>query len=181
MMKKLLAVILVLGMASFANAGLIFTVNGQPQPPSITLSPSEEVMIDLHLGAGQTSMGLTLDYVLSNGQATIITDYAQFPDPSPWMLGEGFIVFTPQHVQFSAATMISPVAGPQDLFWDVFIHCLDETPVVLEIIAQAGTELDGEYIPAGTVLHTLLIEQIPEPATIALLGLGGLFLLRRRK
>jgi hypothetical protein len=96
------------------------------------------------------------------------------------MLGEGFIVFTPQHVQFSAATF-GVVTGPQDLFWSVYIHCLDETPVVLSVIAQAGTNLDGEFIPAGTVLHTLLIEQVPEPATIALLGLGGLFLMRRRK
>jgi len=33
-----------------------------------------------------------------------------------------------------------------------------------------------------TVLDTLTISQVvPEPMTIALLGLGGLFLLRRRK
>ena len=29
--------------------------------------------------------------------------------------------------------------------------------------------------------YTLTVNVIPEPATIALLGLGGLFLLRRRK
>ena len=32
-----------------------------------------------------------------------------------------------------------------------------------------------------TVLDTITITQIPEPMTIALLGLGSLFLLRRRK
>jgi hypothetical protein len=33
----------------------------------------------------------------------------------------------------------------------------------------------------GTVLGTETIQVIPEPATIALLGLGGLLLMRRRK
>jgi hypothetical protein len=33
----------------------------------------------------------------------------------------------------------------------------------------------------GTLLDTLTIHQVPEPTTLALLGLGGLLALRRRK
>jgi hypothetical protein len=33
----------------------------------------------------------------------------------------------------------------------------------------------------GDLLDTIIIHQVPEPATIALLGLGGLFLRRRKK
>lgn len=36
-------------------------------------------------------------------------------------------------------------------------------------------------IAEGTLIDTILVKQIPEPATLALLGLGGLFLRRRKK
>jgi hypothetical protein len=61
------------------------------------------------------------------------------------------------------------------------IHCLDTTDVILTVRVTENTVINGETIPIDTVLHTLTIHQIPEPATMALLGLGGLFLLRRRK
>ena len=52
-MKKLLVLMLVLAMASLANAQLVFTLNGEPQPDEITILPSDIIELDLELAAGQ--------------------------------------------------------------------------------------------------------------------------------
>ena len=83
-------------------------------------------------------------------------------------------------MQFWEGQLFDDLEGPLVLMKELYIHCLDWTGVVLEIISQ-GLEVDGEYIEPGTLMHTLTIHQIPEPMTIALLGLGGLFVLRRKK
>ena len=191
-MRKLIVLMLVLGMASLANAtpyvgGLLFTVDGVEQPDVITLAPSEAVSLDLHLLAGFTMDGYTLDYVLSNAQAELIITGGYGYNPISYPADPLFDfdgtepIVTPQMVQITSSQMFSPaINGPQDLMVDLLIHCLDTTPVTLTIISQAGTKINGENIDSGTVLHTLGIVQIPEPMTIALLGLGGLFLRRLR-
>ncbi len=62
------------------------------------------------------------------------------------------------------------------------------TPAGIQAEAQitcllAGVDLVVELYDAGTLLliDSAIIKQIPEPMTLALLGLGGLFMLRRRK
>jgi hypothetical protein len=184
-MKKLVALILVLGFSSLANAGLIFTVNGEPQPEEISLTPSETITLDLHLAQDQKMWGFTLDYVLSNDQAEFVWDSIEFPDGDKFYLNAKTTRTEPQMVSITASNFLSPaIDGPLDLMDGLVIHCVEMTDVVLEVKAQSGTQFgpDGtEVIAPGTVLHTLTIHQIPEPATMALLGLGGLFLLRRRK
>jgi hypothetical protein len=194
-MKKFLLLMLVLGLATSAQAGLIFTVNGQPQPNTVYLMPSEVIELDLEISDGGSVLAYTLDYVLSNDQARLIYDGASgdypdidydmtdihFPtdfDMMPKVVEE---VSGPQLVEITAGQVFSdPVQGPAVLMVELYLHCLDTTDVVLEIISQ-GSEIDDVYIPPGTLLHTLYIVQIPEPMTIALLGLGGLFALRKRK
>ena len=51
-MKKLLIPTLASCLASPANAGLIFTVDGEPQPDAITTTPSDTVELDLELAPG---------------------------------------------------------------------------------------------------------------------------------
>jgi len=189
-MKKFLLLMLVLGLATTAQAGLVFTVDGEPQPEEVWLVPSQIIELDLEIGAGQTILSYTLDYLLSNAQAEFITDGAtepQYPDltdiefPTVFDFAGKVDIDLPQHVNITAGQFLSPaIEGPAVLMKELYIHCLDATDVILEIVAGAGTVVDGVTIPVGTVLHTLTIHQ-PEPMTIVLLGLGGLFALRKRK
>jgi len=199
-MKKFLLLMLVLGLATSAQAGLIFTVDGIAQPDEIgvpgdqwyPILPSDIIELDLEISAGSNTAGYKLDYVLTNAQARFITDGAsgQYPD-LPVMTdiefpavfdGKGKVTNNlPQLVTITAGQVISdPVEGPAVLMKELYVHCLDSTTVILEIISQ-GTYVDGVFIEPGTLMHTLTIHQIPEPMTIALLGLGGLFALRKRK
>jgi len=195
-MKKFLLLMLVLGLATTAQAGLIFTVNGEPQPDEITLMPSEIIELDLELSADSVIRGYALDYILSNDQARLIIDGAsgsypdieyqmtdlEFPADDVFELDGTIPIIEPQHVRISSGQLFGdPVPGPLVLMVEMYVHCLDTTDVILEIVSN-GTEVDGITYPAGTLMHTLTIHQIiPEPMTIALLGLGGLFALRKRK
>jgi hypothetical protein len=183
MMKKLLVVVLVLGMASVASADLIFTLNGEPQPPEITITPSDTITLDLHLATGENILQYQLMYELSNEQAEFLIDGVVFPWESlaAGKLGNYDDDGIMSWVEFAASNLFSAAPGPLDLMDGLVIHCLDTTDVILTVRVTENTVINGETIPIDTVLHTLTIHQIPEPATMALLGLGGLFLLRRRK
>jgi hypothetical protein len=181
MMKKLLTLLIILGLASVTNAGLVFTLNGEPQPDEITLeSPSGEVELDLELGSG-TIRAYDLIYELSNSQAELISSGATYP--ALFDLQGYAIVTSPQKLEITASQLFTPdLAAPQTLMQGMILHCLEPTDVVLTIstIGTGGNFWDGADVEPGTVLHTLLIHQVPEPMTIALLGLGGLFLRRRK-
>ena len=180
-MKKILVLMLVLCMASLANAHLIFTVNGEEQGPAIDppLLYSDTIELDLELSAGETINGYQLMYTLSNAQAEFLSSGIAFPWASDFpgkINGEG-----PGWIEITAGNMFNPSAGPLDLMNGLIVHCLEATDVILTVTVSGDTIIDGETIANGTIVHELLIPQIiPEPMTIALLGLGGL-LLRRRK
>ena len=54
------------------------------------------------------------------------------------------------------------------------LHC--ESPDNIVTVELYDERVDGGY----TIVDTLIIHQIPEPMTLALLGIGGLFLKRRK-
>jgi len=188
-MKKLLILVLVFGLTSMASADLVFTINdGEPQPDEITMCPSDDLELDLHLDGG-TIVGYQLTYSLSNEQAEFVLPAPDSPPQYgvvfPWQSmfagkvngydGDGVMSW----VEITANNFMA-ANGPLDLMENLWIHCLEPTDVVLEIRVSGATVIDGETIPNGTLLHTLTIHQIPEPATMLLLGLGGLFLRRRK-
>jgi hypothetical protein len=83
--------------------------------------------------------------------------------------------------------------GPYTLMDGLVFHCDEPTDVIIDLIAyglvgyvlytgdppeDAGLEV---IYTKGTIIDSIHVTQIPEPATLVLLGLGALGLFRRRK
>jgi len=206
-MKKLLVLMLVLGMASFANASITLSVNGDVADDYIELTPSEFVTLDIFMGDVDFAGG-AMDIVLSNPQGSL--DYSgitfkmtpltrmwvgswqafEVAWESPWLVNEQ--VSDAQRVMVMGMNFTNNTVGPYTLMDGLVFHCDEATDLIIDLFAyddlwawtydaagvkQAETVLLYE---AGSLIDSIYVYQ-PEPMTIALLGLGGLFLRRRRK
>lgn len=185
-MKKLLVLMMVLGIAGAANAALLLSVDGQVNPPDSTIEIKESDWVTLDIwGDGATPGGLFLVglAVDAQGPATIDISSAQilyvgnantdpyhFDDPETAAylgLQNPFIALELVDIP-APPTLPNPLEGT--LVDGIRLHCdgVGEVTVIL---------MDGE----GNILDTQVIHQIvPEPMTLGLLGLGGLFLRRRK-
>jgi len=175
-MKKLLIVLTVLSMASIANAELWLSVNGQVNPPdsSITLFPSDTAVIGVFSdgqsmaneyyllnieGPGTFDISGALNYVNSNATGETIIDISDARNGTSIYM-DMIIISVPQS-PLPIGTVID----------QIIFHCEAPGDVLLT--------LSGDMYISG-VFDTQIIHQIPEPMTMALLGLGGLFLRRRK-
>jgi hypothetical protein len=232
MMKKVLALILVLGMASLANATVIDVVTvglgsmGHAGTSMDPLEPSETIGIKIVLNSNPYAGFPSFDgYLLSmmdvdlhlSGPGSLDVGTKDKSGNPVWKYNAGFSAFgvvdpkgaiNPPYNELAngldqIAGVCSPPIGPPgtgstgpiDLVWDLIIHCEGGLPVTVDLTLDGLSQyapysaIDGTSPfpnPPGWVdlvegdLGDLVIHQIPEPMTIALLGLGGLFLRRRR-
>jgi hypothetical protein len=196
MMKKLLVVLTVLAMATVANAGLQLSVGGvvNPTDSSITLMPSDYVKIDVW-GDGQSNPWSTYAYLLVIGPGSIngyrmvytgnLAVYAEaeakaieggFPTVADYLADFASNNGVPGLTDLSSMDLMdnNPVPPPLSglLVDDIMFHCEGPGDVLLRLVSWDD---NGMYD-----YDTQIIHQIPEPATMLLLGLGSL-LLRRRK
>jgi hypothetical protein len=189
-MKKLVVLMLVLGICSVTNAGLVISVNGVENPPDTTieLRPSDNAVIDIHglapaqpmgtfyfginlVGGEYGSLdirGATLHYGGTN-QSIVPMD----PDIA------GMLGLEVGGAAIELVDLVPPPAVPKPLLGrlvdNITFHCDGYDP--LHIPTDVTLSL---FDIEGNLLDTQVIHQIPEPITIALLGLGGLFLRRRK-
>ena len=165
-MRKILVLFLVLGMASAANATLITVDDQEGESFEVDLTTTITVVsedasswlgyiIVEEGGAGSLENVIVLDAAGDIGAATAYTE-------AGWGVG----------YELTAAMSPAgnpPIAAGSQFSFD-YIGAVGDT-------ATISLFLDPEYTtPVATVNLTV----VPEPMTILLLGLGGLFLRRRR-
>ena len=180
-MKKLLVVLMVLSIATVANAGL--QISGAPA----TMTPSDTVNLSI-VGTGVTNpffdaylvvqgpatlTGGNLDYTYGFSAWGLYTDDDTYV---PWMQGiyNDNTIAQVGDITF-ADTTVPPAAVTGTLLDSLILHCDGPGPVTLSLVTMNG---DGSAI--DTTWDTKTILQTPEPMTMGLLGLGGLFLRRRK-
>jgi hypothetical protein len=176
-MKKLLAVLVVLSLASVANAGL--TLSGVPQDP---IMPSDIVILDIS-AADYTDPVALMGWIMIQGPGAINAtqetgweaSYAQNIDPAtlaeyiPMLADLGYPGVV-DIIEFEVKDLTEPFSAPAGTVIDNLIfHCVAPGDVTLTL-----SDIDLN------VWEQVVIHQIPEPMTLGLLGLGGLFLRRRK-
>jgi len=182
-MKKLLVLALVLTMASMSSAALKIAVNGVIDG-TVTLQASETAVISIYtdaaigFGSGDwAGVGLMAPTAL----ATITGGAVSFTS-EPGLSIQGTIegaAMPPMTGQEGIGLTLSVTGAnipANTLLFDGFIlHCEGSGPTVVSLWGTTQyVEWDGGQLAGVT------ITQIPEPMTMALLGLGGLFLRRRK-
>jgi hypothetical protein len=176
MMKKLVVLMMVLGLATMANAGLQISVNGSLTQDAITLVASNTVTIDIYNPAGVDPRNFTayLDFLPNDAGAYNLANARLGPQagdfPSDFIFNAIGTVDEYTDNQNWAPGTVTETPGTIFL---VDFHCLGVGTVTVNLY-------DSRVGDGMQVVDTLTIHQIPEPMTMALLGLGGLFLRRRK-
>jgi hypothetical protein len=178
-MKKLLVLALVLSVASMANAALVITPSATTVTVGDTFTMTLGTDTAITAGVGEcywllvadTSL-VSIDYASGAGLSfidagiTVATDAASnhsdagLPDGTEGISGGIFL------------TQLSSVNGT--IYTNIQATALTAGTATLMILDGGTSEAIGSPV-------TLTIKAIPEPITMTLLGLGGLFLRRRSK
>ena len=165
-MKKLIVAMLVVGLASVASAGLALDVFVDGAPYADNVSAGSVVTLNFKDTVGGALMGGfgAVNIGIDQGTFTSVTAH-------PGTLGNGF----------TGAADGAGFAVTGDMTYMFTPAPADN--VVLSIVFEAtGTPIEvavaGGYNAAD--ISGLSTTLVPEPMTLGLLGLGGLFLRRRK-
>jgi hypothetical protein len=175
-MRKLLVLMLVLGLASWASAspvsisGPTSLTIGQTGTYTISLSGTPRVIcfdMDIHLN-NELCPSSNWTIIATN----IDTGYNYIGDP----------LHTPPNYGKEITAMQSSGNTPVGDDWITFqITNVDQTSNWTNITLEEVSFWDTNWLQiTDMVLNSLAVHNIPEPMTLVLLGLGGLFLRRRK-
>lgn len=188
-MKKLLVLMLMLGLATSANAIVLqISVGGDPAPvdSQIWLEQSQELVLDIHAaGHSGTSADDVYWAIVVDSADAHITGGMVIKPPAPSMSsvlgGTARANYFPgllgnEDGPWGSIASAPGETAPAGIYYnDLIFHCdKAEGDAVIRLLTT-------QYFDQATIQDTLIIHQVPEPMTVALLGMGGLFLLRRRR
>jgi hypothetical protein len=180
--KSLLILMLVLGLASAANANLLISVNGVVDPPEteVTLTPSQTAVIDIMGDGRATGVDFFLipdatgnvsnGVMLYPGNLSSLITYTKGDGICDWLNENGY-PGAKSAVYMGFGNVPDPMPLDGKLVDEIIFHCVAPGDSVLTLVSADLT----------TVEDIQIIHNIPEPMTIALLGLGGLALRRKSR
>jgi hypothetical protein len=185
-MKKLLVVLMVLSIATIANAGLVIS---DSTPVAGTLSIT---------GDGGTASPQPLYLVIDGGASlsggalagvnawAAISDFIQADAGMvAYLNGVSGLEGVTDAIQITGVYSDPLITAYQGLIVDGVAYTLPTTGAVSVSLISIFTPFDEETGEFGTPVVTGMADpvvlQVPEPMTMGLLGLGGLFLRRRSK
>lgn len=184
-MKKLLSLFIVMLMVSAASAGIVrLEVNGEGAAPTsgdaIEVTAGSDIVINILADTG--IFQIEADILGNAGTAkTPITVNTTFNTASP-LASEGFIKNDGTQlitgiVQLCVQDFVTNVPAGEVLY--SFTYTVPETLGVMEI---SGTNIYASFNDFSTSdsMQPVFLNVVPEPMTIALLGIGGLFLRRKK-
>ena len=174
MVKKVMVALFVLSMVVSANAGLTIMVRGEDglwaeyADSKLTITPSTEIEVGI-IDDGLTPVG-TVGFGLALGLGSLSDNVVVFQDGVTAFLADDAVTAERLGLQNMFISMTLDQPNEEGLLVSDIFHCEGEGDVTLALI-------DYE---TGLILDTQVIHQVPEPATLALLSLGGLLLRRRQ-
>lgn len=165
-MKKFFAFVVAMAMTVVANAGLVtFEKNGQ----TIVAAPGDVIVLNLVADTGMMSIDASASFVgdaawVGNTQSSNVD--ASFMKPT---VIEGNKI----QVAYAAFGTLAPSLGSFSIRYNG-----GTVDVVLSPEFVLGGSIADDFMTAADVAGQVTI--VPEPMTMALLGLGGLVAARRR-
>jgi hypothetical protein len=180
MMKKFICLVLVLFLASVSMAAFApridILVNGNPWDGTSSVKPSDIITVrwleteETNAGSFASGFNMNVDLADEGKDLWVLPGYSTFPPPTAELVVSG------DGIQVNLSLTYLFVAVPaDDIIVSYTFHIPDGTPDSTWI----HIDTTGVYGSINQDHMDIEIHVTPEPMTIMLLGLGGLFLRRR--